>query len=80
MNSMTKGLSDLESNRLSVDQLLYTPISNDNSREGNNTQAMKASNFVDIQSLKKWSVKEDIIFTFWNCQDLRTSYPTLRNI
>ena len=41
---------------------------------------MKASNFVDIQSLKKWSVKEDIIFAFWNCQGLRTAYPTLCNI
>ena len=67
MNSMTDRLSDLESNRLSVDQLLSTPIANDSLSEGNNTQAMKASNFLDSQSLKKWSVKEDTIFAFWNC-------------
>ena len=80
MNSMTDRLSDLESNRLSVDQLLSTPIANDSLSEGNNTQAMKASNFLDSQSLKKWSVKEDTIFAFWNCQGLRTAYPTLCNI
>ena len=46
---MTDRLSDLESNRLSVDQLLSTPIANDSLSEGNNTQAMKASNFLDSQ-------------------------------
>jgi len=35
---------------------------------------------MDNQSLKKWSVKEDIIFAFWNCQCLKTAYPALCSI
>ena len=77
---MTSKLSDLESNRQSVDQLLSTPTANDNLSEGNNTQAMKASNFVDNQSLKKWSIKEDIIFAFLNCQGLRLGLRNLRSV
>jgi hypothetical protein len=77
MDSMTDRLPDMESSKLPVKYLSSTSIANDNLNEGNNTQAMKASNYVDKQSLKNWSAKDDNVFSFWNCQGLRTAYPAL---